>query len=116
MNTQPWAIGLTLVAQVIGSLTPVFMKKASGFISLSSPRSLLNRDLAISITAQFLSMVLFVIALKGGELSFIYPLVSTVYIWASLLSVKLLGERMNVKKWSGIFLIIAGVISIGIGS
>lgn len=116
MNTEPWAVVVTLIAQVIGSLTPVFMKKAAGSIVWSSPASLINRDLMVSITAQFLSMVLFVIALKGGELSFIYPLVSTVYIWSSFLSIKLLGERMNAKKWSGIGLIIAGVVSIGFGS
>jgi len=116
MNTQPWAVVLTLIAQLIGSLTPVFMKKAASSIKWSSPSSLFNHDLIISVTAQFLSMVLFVIALKGGELSFIYPLVSTVYIWSSLLSIKLLGERMNTKKWSGIALIIVGVVSIGIGS
>ena len=113
--TQWWAVALTLIAQVIGSLTPVYLKKASGNMTLSL-RSFLNKNLWIAATSQFLSMILFVIALKGGELSFIYPLVSTVYIWSSLLSIKLLGETMNAKKWLGIISIILGVTFIGIGA
>ena len=115
MATEPWAIGLTLVAQMVGSVTPIYLKKASHRVTISV-NSLLNKDLIIAATAQFISMIMFVVALKGGELSFIYPLVSTVYIWASLLSIRMLGEKMNLKKWSGIAFIILGVTLIGIGS
>lgn len=115
MATELWAIGLTILAQMLGSLTPVFLKKASSAMSLSI-KSLKNKDLWVAIIAQFISMVMFVVALKGGELSFIYPLVSTVYIWSSFLSVRMLGETMNTKKWLGIACIIVGVTLIGIGS
>lgn len=115
MTTEWWAIGLTLVAQVIGSFTPVFLKKASAAMTFSL-QSLLNKSLWVAVASQFFSMILYAIALKGGELSFIYPLVSTVYIWASLLSIKLLGECMNAKKWAGIALIIVGVTFIGLGA
>ena len=60
--------------------------------------------------------ILFIPALKGGELSVLYPFVALNYIWVSLLSVKFLGEKMNRFKWLGIALIIIGVSFIGLGS
>ena len=63
-----------------------------------------------------LGTVLFIPALKGGDLSILYPFVALTYIWVSLLSVKFLGEKMNFMKWMGISLIIVGVSFIGIGS
>ena len=63
-----------------------------------------------------IAIFIFVFALKGGELTVLYPLSSLGYIWASLSSVKFLGERMSAFKWTGIFLIIIGITLIGIGS
>ena len=60
--------------------------------------------------------ILFIPALKGGDLSILYPFVALAYVWVSLLSVKFLGEKMNLVKWIGIALIIIGVSLIGIGS
>ena len=60
--------------------------------------------------------VLFIPALRGGDLSVLYPFVSLNYIWVSLLSVRFLGEKMNRLKWLGVALIILGVSFIGIGS
>jgi len=60
--------------------------------------------------------VLFIPALRGGELSVLYPLVALVYVWVSLLSVRFLGEKMNPMKWLGIALILLGVTLIGLGA
>ena len=60
--------------------------------------------------------MLFIPALRGGDLSILYPFVSLSYIWVALLSVRFLGEKMNKYKWIGIALIILGVSFIGIGS
>jgi uncharacterized membrane protein len=62
------------------------------------------------------STAMFIPALKGGELSVLYPLVALTYVWVSLLSVKFLNEKMNKMKWIGILLILFGVTLIGIGS
>ncbi len=57
-----------------------------------------------------------IISFRGGEVSVLYPIIATSYIWVSFLSIIFLGEIMNVFKWIGVITIIAGIVSIGIGS
>ena len=55
-------------------------------------------------------------ALKGGDLSVLYPIISTSYIWISLFSpIFFSTDSMNMIKWSGIGFIVIGVSLIGIG-
>ena len=116
MKTQLWAIGMVILATIVGALGPIMLKKASAkkFSSLKSLAA--NYYLFAGIILYGFGTVLFIPALKGGELSVLYPFVALIYIWVSLLSVKFLGEKMNKFKWLGIALIIAGVTFIGIGS
>ena len=116
MTTQLWAMGLVILATLVGAFGPIMLKKASAK-KLSSISSLIkNYYLFIGIILYGLGTVLFIPALKGGDLSVLYPFVALVYIWVSLLSVKFLGEKMNRFKWIGVALIIIGVIFIGLGS
>lgn len=63
-----------------------------------------------------MSTVLYIIALRLENLSVLYPLVSTSYIWTTLFSVKFLHEKMNKWKWMALSGIILGVTFIGWGS
>lgn len=113
MTTQLWAIGLVVLATLIGALGPVFLKQGSASFSLNPRKLIKNYKLIAGLGLYCLSTVLFVPALKGGELSVLYPIVSLAYVWTSLLSVKILGEKMTALKWMGIALIILGVSFIG---
>ncbi len=113
MKTAIWAMVLVLIASIIGSLGAVYLKKASKSLTLDI-KSIFNKKLIFSLFLYGISTILFIPALKGGELSILFPLVATVYIWVALLSTKLLHEKMNKHKWIGISLIISGVIFIGL--
>ena len=116
MATQLWAIGLVIFATLIGAFGPILLKKASAK-KLSKISSLMaNYHLMGGVALYGIGTILFIPALKGGDLSILYPFVSLGYIWVSLLSVKFLGEKMNRMKWLGVALIIIGVSFIGIGS
>lgn len=116
MGAEPWAIGLVISATLIGAFGPILLKKASEH-KLSSLSSLMkNYPLMTGVSLYALGTILFIPALKGGDLSILYPFVSLTYVWVSLLSVKFLGEKMNQMKWFGIGLIIIGVTLIGVGS
>ena len=116
MKTEIWAILLVILATFVGAFGPIFLKKASArkLSSLSSVMS--NYPLFAGLIFYALGTLLFIPALKGGELSVLYPLVSLTYIWVSFLSVRFLGEKMNKFKWIGIGLIIVGVTFIGLGN
>lgn len=116
MATQLWAIGLVISATFVGAFGPILLKKASAkrLSKLSSLAT--NYHLFGGVALYAIGTLLFIPALKGGDLSVLYPFVSLGYIWVSLLSVKFLGEKMNKLKWIGIALIIIGVSFIGIGS
>ena len=116
MATQLWAIGLVILATLVGAFGPILLKKASAK-RLSKLSSLMtNYHLFGGIALYAIGTILFIPALKGGDVSVLYPFVALAYIWVSLLSVKFLGEKMNKFKWLGIALIIMGVSFIGIGS
>jgi len=116
MATELWAIGLVILATLVGAFGPILLKKASAK-KLSKISSLItNYHLFGGVSLYAIGTILFIPALRGGDLSILYPFVALTYIWVSLLSVKFLGEKMNSMKWFGITLIIIGVSFIGIGS
>ena len=116
MATELWAIGLVILATLIGALGPIYMKKGAKKFRLDIKALLHNWELILGIGFYGLSTIAFIPALRGGELSVLYPFVSLSYVWVSLLSIKILNEKMNKFKWLGIALIIIGVSFIGLGS
>ena len=116
MTTQLWAIGLVILATLVGAFGPILLKKASAKKFSGIALVIKNYHLLGGIALYALGTVLFIPALKGGELSVLYPFVSLNYVWVSFLSTRFLGEKMNKFKWLGILLIIIGVSLIGIGS
>lgn len=116
METELWAIGLVLLGTLVGSMGPIYLKKASSSFSVHPIKLLTNWNLLKGISLYAIATIIFIPALKGGELSVLYPLVAVTYIWVSLLSVWQLGEKMNALKWIGVLLIILGVSFIGMAS
>lgn len=114
--TPLWSIILVLVAVIIGAVGAVFLKKASQKLKFRFWSLVKNYYLISGFLLYGVSTVLFIIALKWGELSILYPLVATVYIWIAIFSIRFLGESMNKWKWLGIALIIIGVTLIGLGA
>jgi uncharacterized membrane protein len=116
MSTPIWAFLSVIVACVIGAFGAILFKKASNDISFSIKKLIKNKNLVFGIILYGISTVFFIIPLKYGELSVLYPFVATTYVWTSFFSIKYLNEKMNVWKWIGIILILIGVSLIGVGS
>jgi uncharacterized membrane protein len=115
MTTEIWAMGLAIFSALVGSFGPVYLKRGMSRFRFKIGSLIKNYALMAGFTAYIIGIVVFMFALKGGELSVLYPLVATTYIWVSLLSVKMLGEKMNRKKWIGMAIIMLGVVLIGGG-
>ena len=105
---------LVLVSSLIGAVGTFLIKKGTNkhsfFVLLKS------KFLWIGFIFYGVSTILYLWALSQEDLTIIYPLVSTAYIWTTIFSVKYLGEKMNDYKWLGLVGIILGVVLIGFGS
>lgn len=56
---------------------------------------------------------LMAMALKGRELSRLYPIIALTYVWVTLLSIFVLSEHMNFFRAIGIAFIVGGVSILG---
>lgn len=116
MTTRLWSILLVIIGTLVASFAPILLKKASERRIFHLKSLTTNYPLFGSIFLFGLGMIIFVIALRDGDLSVLYPLSSLGFVWVSVYSTKFLGEKMNKFKWIGIILIIIGVSLIGIRS
>jgi drug/metabolite transporter (DMT)-like permease len=60
--------------------------------------------------------VLMILALRHGELSVLWPVISLSYVWVTIISVVWFHEPMNAAKIAGVAVIISGVAILGRGA
>lgn len=58
--------------------------------------------------------LIFIIALRNGELSVLYPFISLGFIWVFIVSVILFNESISLQKIFGLCCIISGVSILGV--
>jgi multidrug transporter EmrE-like cation transporter len=110
---------MVLVCTVFGAAAQVFIKK--GTAALGDSPSFVDTAIGILTTPLLLegyfmlgiSTVLLVLALRQGELSLLYPVLTLTYVWVTILSMMIFHDSMNVFKVAGISTIIAGVAVLG---
>ena len=114
MNTPASSILLVLLASVIGSFGAVFLKMGAARLK-GGLRYLINPQLAIGVGLFMGSSIPFLMGLKHGELSVLYPMVSLGYICSLFWSRLFFGEPITRGKVGALALIAAGIICIGVG-
>ena len=115
MKTKPWAILLMIVCTIFTSSAQIFYKMGADRLQFNIISIITNWHIISGLILYGLGAVLVIIALRGGEVTVLYPIITSSYIWVSLGSVYFFGEKMNSFKWIGIFLIILGIIIITFG-
>lgn len=103
------AIVLVLITSLLAAAGHFLFKLGATLISSSLSSWLLNWRLIAGLALHGVGFVLLVIALKDVNLSIVYPLLATSYIWVALLSVLFLSEPFSVIQWFGVSLIIGGI-------
>ncbi len=102
-------ISIVLFCALLGALGQLMFKLSSKTISLSPWSWLTNWKLLVGLFLYGTATVLFVYALKFGNLSILYPIIATSYVWVALLARFFLHEPFPLSKWFGIALIVSGV-------
>ena len=116
MATKLWAALLVLFTTLLTSSAQILWKKGSATLAFDILGIITNNYLIGGILLYAIGGILIIVSFRGGEVSVLYPIIATSYVWVSFLSIRFLGETMNLMKWIGIISIIAGIISIGYGS
>ena len=116
MSTKIWSILLVLFTTLLTSSAQILWKIGSATLTFDIIGLLKNYYLIGGILLYIIGGILLIISFRGGEVSVLYPIMATSYVWVSLLSVKFLGEIMNEFKWIRISSIIMGIVLIGYGS
>ena len=80
------------------------------------PDLLTNFSLFGGLALYGVGAVLMVLALRHGELSVLYPMISLSYVWVAILSVVAFHEQMSISRIAGIVVIMLGVGVLGRGS
>lgn len=115
MKTPLSSVLLVVVGSFIGSFGAVFLKQGSAKLR-GGLRQILNARLAAGVAMYLLSTVFFIAALRNGELSVLYPLVSLGSIWTLAWSRIFFAEPLTRYKFVGVFLILVGAFVMRMGS
>jgi len=121
---------LVFACTLIGALAQLFLKK--GATEMGAHVTLLdvvhnpalmfryafgiisNPSLFCGYALYGVNTILLAMALKGRELSKLYPIIALTYVWVTLLSVFVLHEHINFFRVTGIAAIVFGVSILGL--
>jgi multidrug transporter EmrE-like cation transporter len=114
MRTPVSSIFLVLFASVIGSFGAVFLKLGAERLRYGL-RHALNARLVTGILLYIGSSIPFLMGIRNGELSVLYPMVSLGYVCALVWSRLFFKETITTGKIAALAMIIAGIVSISAG-
>jgi drug/metabolite transporter (DMT)-like permease len=100
---------LTALAAFIGSIGQLEFKQGANNLQFDIKLLLTNYHLIAGLVVYALSTVLYVYALNKENLSILYPIIATSYIWTLIFSKVFLKEPVGLTSWAGVFFILLGV-------
>ncbi|MBI2084700.1 MAG: EamA family transporter [Candidatus Aenigmarchaeota archaeon] len=103
------------VCTILTTIAQLFFKSGSQYLSFSLT-FLTNPYIILGFLAYGITSLLFVFALKFGDLSLLYPVWSLSFVWITMSSIFFLNESVTVMNWIGIGLVITGISLIGLGA
>jgi multidrug transporter EmrE-like cation transporter len=107
---------LVLAASFIGSFGAVFLKSGAEKLHRDLRTLLTNWRLALGVGFYLVSSFFFVLGVREGELTILYPMVSLGYVWTLVWSRLFFKERMTRDKFLGIGLVLAGIVLLNLGN
>jgi len=110
------SVGLVFLCTLFGVAAQYFIKTSGmQMAAVSLPALITNIPLWVGLSLYGVSTGLLILALRDGELSLLYPVISLTYVWVTILSVLVFHESLNIFKVCGIAVICSGVALLGKG-
>lgn len=105
---------LMIACTIFTSAGQLLWKAGSLRISFSNLLTFFNLPFLLGCVLYVIGSLLMILALKKGELSVLYPVVATSYVWVSLLApVFFPGDSLNGWKLAGVLVILASISLLG---
>jgi len=101
---------LVVIATLFFTVAQLLYKVAAESIVYSITGVLFNYWLWFAIFLYSIGTFFFIYGIKEGELSSLYPLISTSFVWVAIISYFAFKESFGLNKFVGIGLIICGAI------
>jgi drug/metabolite transporter (DMT)-like permease len=111
MATKLWAVGLLVLTTLLTSAAQLLYKAGIGYFP-----QYLDWRIILGLFIYAIGAVMLLFAFKGGEVSVLYPIIATSFVWVAIFSWILFGESLSLIKIAGIALIIIGVSTLGFAS
>ena len=108
-------VALVFTCTILGAAAQILMKIGMAHFRPDVLALVTNLPLIAGYALYGINTLLLVLALREGELSTLYPIIALTYVWVTLLSYTLLGEKPSLLKDVGIASIVVGVAVLGRG-
>jgi multidrug transporter EmrE-like cation transporter len=116
MQPRYRSILIVLIASILSATAQILFKTASKSLNYTLGSFVFNIPLIIGFIVYAMVAFLFLIALKNGELTVLYPLLATAYVWVAIASPFFFQtDSLTGLKIVGILTIITGVYCMGRG-
>ena len=115
MTTPVSSMLLVLLASFIGSFGAVLLKAGAGRLHRNLSSVVFNYPLAGGVFLFLLSSYFFVLGVRKGELTVLYPMVSLGYVWTLFWSRLFFGEPFTREKFLGLGMILTGIVMLAVG-
>jgi len=108
------SVALVFLCTLFGVAAQYLIKSGASTLNSGSIAEMVtNPPLVIGYSLYGISFALLTLALRDGELSLLYPVISLTYVWVTLLSYFVFHESLNPFKVIGIAIICTGVGLLG---
>jgi|SRR3989344_2127514 len=114
---QTKAIALMLLCTIFASTAHILFKFGANTLNYAEISSFFNWPLVMGLFSLGVGAIFMMAAFRLGELTLVFPVLSTSYVWVSLLSPLFFPQdSMNVWKWVGVIIILISVSGLGLSS
>ena len=115
MTTPLTSILFVFGASLVGSFGAVFLKLGAAHVHRDIRTMLFNWRLAAGVGLYLLSSVFYLLGIRKGELTILYPMVSLGYFFTLIWSRLYFDEPFTRNKFLGLGLILLGIIFLSLG-
>ena len=112
MKTKSWAIILIILCTLFTSSAQLLYKSGADKLEFNFLSIVSNWNIILGIILYGIGAILLIAALRYGKVSVLYPIVASSFIWVALGSSYFFKEVIGLLKWSGIILIVIGILII----